>query len=289
VLAGGPGAQGGGGAAPYEVDILDTGAAGGAAIRGGVLRVGGYLAGVGLGVVSAAILIRYLGPADFGRYMTVISLVTIVAGLSEAGMTNIGVREYSVLARGESGRVLQNLLGLRLVVTVVGVGAAVGFSLVAGYDRTMVLGSAIAGAGVLLAVIQATYAIPLISRLRLGWVTALELLRQGVSVALIVALVLFGASLLPLFAVPIAAGAVALALTLPLVRGLLPFAPAFDSGRWRELLRLTLPFAAATAVEWCMPIWRSCSCRWSRRRTRQGTSVRPSGSSLSSAASAGRS
>ena len=80
-----------------ETDILATPAAGRAAIRGGILRTGGFAIGVGLSVAAAALLIRHLGPADFGRYTAVISLVTILAAIAEAGMTSIGVREYSLL------------------------------------------------------------------------------------------------------------------------------------------------------------------------------------------------
>ncbi|MGI8730287.1 MAG: hypothetical protein ACR2LK_09915, partial [Solirubrobacteraceae bacterium] len=77
-------------------DILDTPQAGPKVIRGSVLRVLGYGAGVLLSVGSAAILLRYLPVADFGRYAAALSLVTIVAGLTDAGMTSIGVREYTV-------------------------------------------------------------------------------------------------------------------------------------------------------------------------------------------------
>lgn len=229
-------------------DILDTAVAGGAVIRGSVLRVGSYVASIGLSVVAAALLIRHLGAADFGRYTTVISLVTIVAGLTEAGMTNIGVREYSVLSHDGRDAMMRNLLGLRLVLTLAGVLIAIVFALAAGYDRTMVLGTAIGGVGLLVTVWQATYGVPLQSRLRLGWVATLELLRQVVTVIAIVALVLAGASLLALLGVPLLAAAVVLVVTVPLVRGAIPYRPSFERSQYRRLLEVTIPYAAATAV-----------------------------------------
>src|SRR4051812_17649370 len=83
------------------VDILAPRAAGPAAIRGGALRVGGYLAGVLLSVGSAAILFRHLGVEDGGRYVTITSLVALVAGLTDAGLLAIGVRELTV-RKGEA-------------------------------------------------------------------------------------------------------------------------------------------------------------------------------------------
>jgi O-antigen/teichoic acid export membrane protein len=229
-------------------DILDTPAAGPAAIRGGILRLGGYGAGVALSVLSAALLIRHLGPTDFGRYTAVISLVTILAAIAEGGMTNIGVREYSVLPPGRREQFLVELTGLRLVTTAVGVVLAVGFAAVAGYDRQMVAGSAIAGLGMLLLGAQFSYAVPLQSQLRLGWVTALELVRQAATVAAIVLLVSAGASLVPFFWVTAVGSLAALVLTVPLVRGLVPFLPSFRTRDARRLLALTVPFGAANAV-----------------------------------------
>ncbi len=46
----------------------------------------------------------------------------------------------------------------------------------------------------------------------------------------------------------IVAAAVGAAASAAFVRGRQPLLPAFDRARWRELLRMTLPFALATAV-----------------------------------------
>ena len=70
--------------------------AGAKVIRGSVLRSGAYGATVMLGILSAALMTRHLGVAAFGQYVTVLSIVTVATGLSDVGMSNIGVREYSV-------------------------------------------------------------------------------------------------------------------------------------------------------------------------------------------------
>jgi O-antigen/teichoic acid export membrane protein len=149
------------------VDILDTPAAGGRVIRGSVLRASGYGVGVLLGALAAALMIRHLGPADWGRYVTVMSLMSIAGGLSEAGMTMIGVREYSTRASRDRDRLMRNLLGVRLAITLLGVAAAVVFTLIARYPSVVVAGTALAGAGLVFVVAQQTIGIPLSAGLRL--------------------------------------------------------------------------------------------------------------------------
>src|SRR5919106_1685757 len=91
-------------------------------VRGSALRGVGYLAGILLVAGASVILLRYLGVVDFGRYVTVISLIGIVSGVTDAGLTAIGARELAVAPPGEERRrLLANLVSLRLVLTPIGV------------------------------------------------------------------------------------------------------------------------------------------------------------------------
>lgn len=234
--------------ADLESDLLDTPAAGPAAIRGGVLRVGGYVVGVLLSLLAVPLLIHHLGVTEYGRYVTVISLVTIVQGVTDIGLGQIGVREYSTRPAPEQVRLMRNLLGVRFTLTSVGVALGTGFALLAGYGHAVVLGTVLAGAGMVVTVVQGTFAIPLASRLQLGWVTALDLLRQVLSVVAIVVLVLAGAELLAFLAVLVPVSLVVLAATGLLVHGTMPMRASFQRGEWSVLLRAVLPFAAAVVV-----------------------------------------
>jgi O-antigen/teichoic acid export membrane protein len=230
------------------VGVLDTPVAGGKVIRGGVLRIVGYAAGLLLAVGAAALMTRHLGVANWGRYVAVLSLVSIVGSLSEAGMSAIGVREYVVLSGEERERVMRNLLGLRLALTVLGIGAAVIFAVAAGYGSTLVLGTLASGAALLFTSAQQTISVPLSASLRLGLVTAFDFARQAVFVAVVVALVVAGAGLFPFLAAPLPVAVLVLALTVPFVRGLVPLRPGFDPREWGRVLRLTIAYAAVTAV-----------------------------------------
>lgn len=232
----------------FPQDLLDTPAAGPAAIRGSLIRAGGYVASAIVSLLSVSLLIRHIGVVDFGHYVTVVSLVTLAATLSDAGLTTLAIREYTVREPSQRDRLMANLLGLRLVLTVIGVLGAAAFATVAGYETRLVIGTLVAGAGILLVVVQGTYAVPLTSMLRLGSVTALDLARQIATTALTVALVIAGGTLLGFLALPIPVGFAVLIVTQWLVRGQMPMTPRADLDEWRALLKSIVPIALAVTV-----------------------------------------
>ena len=86
-------------AAPRAVsDALDRPAAGGRALRGGTVRTVGYLVGMGLLAATAPLLVRHLGLVEFGRYVTILTIVTLAGGLTELGINQLALRELSAEA-----------------------------------------------------------------------------------------------------------------------------------------------------------------------------------------------
>jgi O-antigen/teichoic acid export membrane protein len=231
-----------------EPDLLDTPQAGPVAIRGSLVRVLGYLLGVLLSLVAVPLLIRHLGFSEYGRYVTVIALVTIVQGVSDVGLGQIGVREFATRSGADRLRMMRNLMGLRLALTGMGVALATAFAAVAGYGDAVLFGTLLAGIGMVLTVIQGTFAVPLAAQLQLGWITALDLLRQVLTVAGIVILVLVGASLLPFLALTVPVAVIVLAATVLLVYRTVRLRPSFERAEWTHLVRAVLPFAAAVAI-----------------------------------------
>jgi O-antigen/teichoic acid export membrane protein len=126
--------------------------------------------------------------------------------------------------------------------------AATAFGVAAGYDETMILGTVLAGLGLLIGTVQQTYAIPIGVSLRFGWLSVVELSRQVVFVAIVVALVAAGAGLLPFLAATVPANLLLFLLWVPLVRGLAPLLPRFERSEWVGILRLVGIYAAAAAV-----------------------------------------
>jgi O-antigen/teichoic acid export membrane protein len=233
---------------PPTPDILDTAEAGPTAIRGSALRTAGYAASLGFSLISVPFMIRHLGPVDYGYFVTVTSIVFIIAGVTEAGLTYVGIREVTILEGAERERYLRNLIGLRFALTLPGVAIAVGLTAVTGAAAPIVYGTAIAGFGLLLTLIQQTYMIPLNAQLQLGWVTVLEVLKQASLSAFYLLFVLVGGALIDFFWATVFAGVVIVVATLLLVRQHGTLRPSFDVPTWRRVLVDTLPYAVATAV-----------------------------------------
>jgi O-antigen/teichoic acid export membrane protein len=229
-------------------DLLDTSEAGGRFLRGGALRLISYVATVGLSVLSAALLTRHLQVVRFGQYTTVLSIVAVVSAITDAGMASVGTREYAVRRGAERDALMRDLLGLRIALTLLGVLLAALFALAAGYDTALFLGMVLASLGTVALVAQHTYTIPLSAELRLGTLAGLDLARQVLSVAAIVALIALGAGVLPLLAVVLAVNLVLIVPTAALARRAVALRMALNPRSWAVLLRLTVSFSLATAV-----------------------------------------
>ncbi len=85
--------------AALDIDVLDTPEAGGGVIRGGALLSVTYVLGMLLTAVSVPFMTRALGVDEFGLFVTASSAVMIIAGVTEAGLSGIGTREYVVVER----------------------------------------------------------------------------------------------------------------------------------------------------------------------------------------------
>jgi len=234
--------------APSAPNVLDTAAAGGLIIRGGVFRFASYVAVVALSLIPVALLTRYLGVSRFGQYTTVISLVTLVSTVTDAGMSSLATREYAMLEGAERDARMRDLLGLRVGLTVLGLALALAFAVLAGYKVALLGGTIAASLATLALVFQHTLSVPLAAELRLGTMALLDLARQALTVVALVILVLVGAGLFPLLSVTLAVYLVLVPVTTALVRGQISTRLQLRPRNWLPLLRLTVSFSLATAV-----------------------------------------
>jgi len=235
-------------AGDLAADLLDTPQAGSVAIRGGMLRLAGFGGGTIVSVGSTALLLRHLGVEQTGSYVAVLALSTVVAGLTDVGLSVLGVRELTVRSGEERAAAMRTLLGMRIVLAVLGVVGAVAFAVVVGYSSTLIAGTAIGGLGVLMQGTQIQLATSLQSRMRLSAMTAVDFGRQALSAGLITIGVLVGAGLLSFVAVTVVAGLVTVLATALLVRRDVPLRPSFDRAASRALIRTTGAYSAAAAA-----------------------------------------
>ncbi len=229
-------------------DILTSHDAGVRVARGSALRVGANAAGVIVGIGTATLLLRHLGVAESGRYVTVMSLVAIAGSVSENGLNVSASPELALRAPVRRRELVANIVGQRLLVTPLAVLAMVAFAAIAGYPARMVAGTALGGFGMLLMAVANSLLLPLTVELRNAGLAFVDFFRQVLTLAGVAVLVVLGAHLLPFFTVQIVVGLAALALV-PRLAGARAFvAPRFDRGEHRALVRRALPIAAAIVL-----------------------------------------
>jgi len=203
-----------------------------------------------LSVVSASLLLRYLGVERFGAYVTVTSLVAIAALVADAGLTAFGVREYVGLDPPRQGRLLKQIFALRGIIAVTGLALALVFAVVVGFTGPMVAGTALAGVGMVILILQQSIAVPLSAHLRFGSLTVLEVGTRALSVAGIVILVAVAAPFVAFFAVTVPAAVVAAIASILLARRATPGLSlrAWPRGGLLRLLRRALPVAVVSIL-----------------------------------------
>src|SRR5690349_18552580 len=131
-------------------DVLTSPEAGGRVIRGSVWRAGGGVAGSLVGIATAALLLRHLGVAESGRYVTVISLLAIAVAVADIGLNVSGSRWLALRAPADRAQLIGNILGQRMVLMPVALLLVIAFAVLAGYPSRMLAGTVLAGAGFLL-------------------------------------------------------------------------------------------------------------------------------------------
>lgn len=230
------------------IDVLDTDQAGQRIVRGGMLRTASYVGGIVVGLIATPLLTRQLGPEGFGLYNTVTSLAFICVGLTEAGLLAIGIRELATRDADGRREFMRDYIGMRIVLVSAAAAAMVGFALLAGYPHAVFVGALIAAAGFIPTAFYDVYTVPLHVQLRLGWTAALEFVRQLVTTAAIVVLVVVGAGLYPFFTTTALASAAGAALAWRLTREDVSFRPRFVAAGWWELMRDAIPFTLASAM-----------------------------------------
>lgn len=229
-------------------DLLDSPEAGGRVVRGGALRIAGFGAATLLSLAGIVLLTRHLGAGEFGRFQTVLSITTVIATVTDLGMTTLAIREWAQRPGPERDRLLRALLGLRLALTAIGI--VIGAVAVAVGDGTgaLLAGVLLMGAGTALLVLQTTLQVPLGATLRLGAIAGVDVARSALTTAGFALVVVLDGDLVGACAVLLPVNAVLLLVTARLVRGEIGLRPSFERDEWVALLKPAAAFALATAV-----------------------------------------
>ena len=131
------------------------------------VQLAGKGAVLAIGLVSIAVLTRYLGPDDYGKYTLALMYMQLFGVLADVGIFTTVVREISKHPE-RTEELVGNALLLRLVLAIAVIALAVGVSLLLPYDHQVRVAILIAGAPLLIGMVNTTFVAVLQSRLRMS-------------------------------------------------------------------------------------------------------------------------
>ncbi|HEX4266510.1 MAG TPA: flippase [Steroidobacteraceae bacterium] len=204
-----------------------------------------------VGLLTVVALTRHLGPTEFGYYRTVLTYSAFAAVLADSGLYMVTLREMS-RDGVDAGRVLGNALPLRIVSTGGVLLVAAAFAWLTPYDPRVKWGMLI-GAAIYTCLQTSDFLIAAFqSVLRQARNAIAEVTGAVVTLAAVSALTLTHVGALPMLGATLVGAAVALGISVGLVRRLVPFRVRFELPVWRQCLIAGLPLAGSQILGMAM-------------------------------------
>lgn len=211
----------------------------------------GKVAAAVAGLLTITVLTRELGPHDFGYYRTALTYVAFASVFADLGIHLVGLREMSK-PDADISRVTGNALMLRLVGSVLVLGAASVIGLLLPYDDVVKRGifiaaliyTALLGSEFLVAVFQRT--------MRQAGNAIAEAAGGFAALAGVWVVSRLDGGVMAMLCATLFGGTTALAIAWILARRLVPFRPRFDLALWRQYLVAGLPLAGSLVLSMAM-------------------------------------
>ena len=208
------------------------------------VQLAGKGAVLAIGLVSIAVLTRYLGPDDYGKYTLALMYMQLFGVLADVGIFTTVVREISKHPE-RTEELVGNALLLRLVLAIGVIALAVGVSLLLPYEHQVRVAILIAGAPLLIGMVNTTFVAVLQSRLRMSRAVVGDVVGRFVSLGLVLLVVGLDLGFYPVLAAAAGGAAATLAVTWRLTRPLVRVRPQRDRAIWRRLLVTAVPLGLA--------------------------------------------
>lgn len=211
------------------------------------VQVGGKVAGLALGAVSLALLTRYLGPSDYGKYTLALMLTQLLGVLADVGLLTTVVREISREPE-RTEELVGNALTLRLLLALAVIALAGLVSLVLPYTPQVRVAILIAGAPLLLGLLNSSLLAIFQARLMMDRATVADLAGRVFSLGLVGLVVLLDLGFYAVLGAAAGGALATLIVTWRLTRRIVRVRFLRDTAVWRRLLVSSVPLGLALAI-----------------------------------------
>jgi O-antigen/teichoic acid export membrane protein len=211
------------------------------------IQLAGKGAVLAIGLVSIAVLTRYLGPDDYGKYTLALMYMQLFGVLADVGIFTTVVREISKQPE-RTEELVGNALALRLLLAIGVIALAAGVSLLLPYEHQVRVAILMAGAPLLIGMATTTFVAVLQSRLRMARAVVGDVIGRLVSLGLVLLFVGLDLGFYPILAAAAGGAAATLVVTWRLTRPVVRVRPQRDRAIWRSLIVTAVPLGLALAI-----------------------------------------
>jgi O-antigen/teichoic acid export membrane protein len=211
------------------------------------VQVAGKGAVLALAAVSIAVLTRYLGPDDYGKFTLALMYMQLFGVMADVGLYTTVVRDISK-EPSRTEELVGNAMALRLSLSVVVIALASAVSLLLPYDPDVRVAIVLAGGPLLLGMLTSSFVTVLQARLRMGRAVVAEVIGRAGSLALIALVAVLDLGFYAVMGTAAAGALLTLAVTWRLTRGLVQVRLRADRAVWRALLGASIPLGLALAI-----------------------------------------
>jgi O-antigen/teichoic acid export membrane protein len=211
------------------------------------VQLAGKGAVLAIGAASIAVLTRYLGPSDYGRYTLALMYMQLFAVLADVGLLTTVVREISK-APERTESLVGNTLTLRLLLSLVTIVVAVAISLLLPYEPDVRLAIVLAGGPLLLGMLNGSLTAVFQGQMRMGRSVTADVIGRAVAFGLAVLVAVLDLGFYPVLGAAAGGALATLIVSVVLSRRLVRIRFLADRVVWRGLLVSALPLGAALAI-----------------------------------------
>ena len=200
-----------------------------------------------LGAASIAVLTRYLGPDDYGRFTLALMYMQLFGVLADVGLYTTVVREISK-DPSRTEELAGSALTLRLLLSIVMIALGAGLSLLLPYAPDVRLAILLAGGPLLFGMLTSSLVTVLQSRLRMGRAVVGEVGGRAFTLALTLLVAWLDLGFYAVMGAAAGGAACTLAITWVLMRGIAAVRFRANRAVWLPLLRASVPLGLALAI-----------------------------------------
>jgi O-antigen/teichoic acid export membrane protein len=211
------------------------------------VQVAGKAAVLGLGAVSIAVLTRYLGPDDYGRFTLALMYMQLFGVLADAGLYMTVVREISK-EPARSEELVGNALTLRLLLSIIVIALGAALSLLLPYAPDVRLAILLAGGPLLFGMLTSSLVTLLQSRLRMARAVVGEVAGRAFALGLTLLVAWLDLGFYAVMGAAAGGAAATLLVTWLTTRRLATVRFRAQPALWRPLLVVSLPLGLALAI-----------------------------------------